>query len=78
MVIKQKQPSMGEAEAGLIGKGVLKICNKFTGENPNRSAISIKLLCNFIEIALRHRRYPVNLQHFSEHLFIGKPVEGYF
>ena len=30
------------------GKGVLKICRKFTGEHPCRSAISIKLLCNFI------------------------------
>ena len=43
---------MGEAEAGLIGKGVLKICNKFTGENPNRSAISIKLLCNKVALQL--------------------------
>ena len=38
----------------LLGKGVLKICSKFTGEYPCRSAISIKLLCNFTEIALRH------------------------
>ena len=37
-----------------LGKGVLKICRKFAGEHPCRSAISIKLLCNFIEIALRH------------------------
>ena len=29
-------------------KGVLKICSRFTGEHPCRSAISIKLLCNFI------------------------------
>ena len=29
-------------------KGVLKICNKFTGEHPCRSAISIKLQGNFI------------------------------
>ena len=27
----------------LLGKGVLKICSKFTGEHPCRSAISIKL-----------------------------------
>ena len=31
-----------------LGKGVLKICSKFTGEHPCRSAILIKLLCNFI------------------------------
>ena len=28
-----------------LEKGVLKICSKFTGEDPCRSAISIKLLC---------------------------------
>ena len=28
-----------------LGKGVLKICSKFTGEHPCRSVISIKLLC---------------------------------
>ena len=44
-----------------LEKGVLKICGKFTAENPYRSAISIKLLCNVIEIALRHACSPVNL-----------------
>ena len=39
------------------------ICSKFTEEHPCRSAISIKLLCNFIEIALRHGCSPVNLLH---------------
>ena len=34
-----------------LGKGVLKICSKFTGEH------------NFIEITLRHRCSPVNLLH---------------
>ena len=29
-----------------FGEGVLKICSKFTGEHPCRSAISIRLLCN--------------------------------
>ena len=27
-----------------LGKGVLKLCSKFTGEHPCQSAISIKLL----------------------------------
>ena len=49
--------------AVFLGKGVLKICNKFTGEYPCRSAISIKLLCNFSEIALQHGCSPVNLLH---------------
>ena len=42
-------------------KSVLKICSRFTGEHPCRSVISIKLLCNFIEITLRHGCSPVNL-----------------
>ena len=33
-----------------LEKGVLKICSKFTGEHPFQSVISIKLLCNFIEL----------------------------
>ena len=35
-----------------LGKGVLKICSKFTGEQPCQSVISIKLLCNFVKITL--------------------------
>ena len=46
-----------------IGKGVLKICNKFTEEHPCQSAISIKFQSTFIEIAPRHRCSPVNLLH---------------
>ena len=45
-----------------LGKGVLKICSKFT-EHPCRSVISIKLLWNFIEVARRHGCSPVNLLH---------------
>ena len=37
--------------------------SKFTGEHPGRSAISIKLLWNFIEIILRHECSPANLLH---------------
>ena len=44
-----------------LGKGVLKICGKFTGEHPCRIVISIKLLCNFIEIELQHGCSPINL-----------------
>ena len=46
-----------------LKKDVLKICSKFAGEHPYRSVISKKLLCNFIEIALRHGCSPVNLLH---------------
>ena len=46
-----------------LGKGVPKICNKFTEEHPCRSTISIKLQSNFIEIPLRHGCSPVNSLH---------------
>ena len=53
-----------------LEKGVLKICGKFTGEHPCRSAISIKLLCNFNEIAFRHGCSPVNLLHIFRKTFL--------
>ena len=46
-----------------LRKGILKICSKFTGEHPCQSGISIKLLCNFIEIAIQHSCSPVHLLH---------------
>ena len=49
-----------------LEKGVLKICSKFTGEHPCRSAISINLLCSFHEIALQHGFSPLNLPLASE------------
>ena len=39
------------------------------GEHPCRSMVSIKLLCNFIEIAVRHGCSPVNLLHIFRTLF---------
>ena len=52
----------GQSEV-FLRKGILEICRKFTGEQPCRSMISIKLFCNFIEIALRLGCSPVNLLH---------------
>ena len=46
-----------------LEEGFLKISRKFTGEHPCRSAISIKLQSNFIEIARMHGSSPVNLLH---------------
>ena len=46
-----------------FGKGVLKICNKFTREHPSRSVISVKLQSNFIEITLWHGCSPINVLH---------------
>ena len=53
------------SQAGILvvflRKGVMKICRKFTGEHPCRNVISIKLLSNFIEIALQYGCPAVNL-----------------
>ena len=43
-----------------LAKCVLKICCKFTAENPCQSVISITLQSNFIEITLRHGCSQVN------------------
>ena len=53
-----------------LGKGVLKTCSKFAGEHQCQSAILIKLLCNFIEITLRHGCSPVNLLHIFRTPFL--------
>ena len=61
-----------------LGKGVLKICNKFTGEHPCRSVISINLLCNLLK---SHFGAGVLLQIcciFSERLFLITPLGGCF
>ena len=51
-----------------LGKVVLKICSKFTGEHPCRSAI--------FEIALRHGCSPVNLLHIFRTTFFKSTSEG--
>ena len=55
-----------------LEKGVLKICSRFAGKHPCRSVILIKLLCNFIEIALRYGCSPVNLLHIFRTPFLKK------
>ena len=45
----------------LLRKGVLKTCSKFIGDHPCQNVISIKLLCNFIEIILWHGWSPINM-----------------
>ena len=61
-------PASSHPEVFLV-KGVLKTCSKFTRDHPHESAISIKVLCNFIEIALWHGCPPVNLLHIFETSF---------
>ena len=69
----QKQPLRG-----VLRKGVLKTCSKFTGEHPCRSVISIKLLCNFFNITLRHGCSPVNLLCVFRVPFSKKASGGLF
>ena len=46
-----------------LGRGILKICCKFTGQHPCRSVNSIKFQINFIEIAFHHWCSTVNMLH---------------
>ena len=55
---KSKPPEL------FLWRSVLKKCSKFTGEQACQSVISIKLLCNFIEIALWHWCSPALLHIF--------------
>ena len=58
-----------------LGKSVWKICSKYTGEHPCRSTISIKLLCNFIEIALQYGCSPINLLYIFRTPFFRNTSE---
>ena len=57
-------------------KGVLKICNKFTGKHLYRGLISITLQSIFIDITLPHRCSPVNLLHIFRTTF-SKNISGW-
>ena len=53
-----------------LGKVVPKICSKLTGEHQSQNVISIKLLCNVIEIRLWNGCSPVNLLHIFRTHFL--------
>ena len=55
---KWKQPSRG-----VLRKRCSENTHQIYRRTPCRSAILIKLLCNFIEITLRHGCSPVNMLH---------------
>ena len=61
-----------------LRKDVLKKCSKFTGENPYRSAISINLRGNSIEIKFRHECSPVNLLYIFKNFLLRIPLDGCF
>ena len=52
-----------------LRKGVLKIYSTFTAKHLCRSAISVTLLCNFIERILLHGCSPANLLHIFRTIF---------
>ena len=57
-----------------LGKGVLKICSKLTGEHPCRGVILIKLQSNCVKIAIQHGCSLVNLLHiFSTTFHLNTP-----
>ena len=58
-----------------LGKGVMKICSKFTGERPCQSMISLKLESNFMEITLRLGCSHVHLRHIFKTPF-PKNISG--
>ena len=57
-----------------LGKDVLQICRNLH----DQSAISVKLLCNFIETTPQHGCSSVNSLIFSEHLLLRTPLKGCF
>ena len=61
-ILLLRTPIRSSPSEVMLWKGVLKICSKFTGEDPCRSKI-LMLQNNFTEITLRHGRSPLNLFH---------------
>ena len=57
-----------------LGKDVLKICSKFSGDHPRQSAITMKLQSSIIEIPLRHRCFP----GYFQNLFLRTLLEYCF
>ena len=77
--IHSQSLSRSSSQEVFLGRRVLNIFSKFTGEHPCRSLISTKLPSNFIEIAFRHRCSPVNLLYiFRRPFFRRSRLEGCF
>ena len=64
-VEKQKQPF----PEVFLGKAILKIYGKFTGEHSCRSVISVSLQTNFIEITFRQGCSRLNLLYIFKTTF---------
>ena len=61
-----------------LGKRVLKIWIKCTGKRSCQSVISLKLLCNFIEITFWHGCSPINLLHIYRTSFYKNGYGGLY
>ena len=46
-----------------VKRAFLQICSKFTGEDPCRRVISIKLVCNFTKLTFLNGCFPVYMLH---------------
>ena len=68
--------ALKQLSRGVLSKSCSENMLKFTGEHSCRSVISIKLLCNFIEIALWHGCSPVNLLNIFRTTF-SKNTSGW-
>ena len=68
--------SEGSRPEMFLGKGVLKICHKFTRKHPYRSAISKKLQSDFIKVTLQHGCSLVNLLNIFRTSFYKNTYEG--
>ena len=67
----QKQPLRG-----VLMKRCSENMQQIYRRTPMPSAISIKLLCNFMEITLRHGCSPVNFLHIFRKPFLKNTSEG--
>ena len=61
-----------------LGKGVLKICSKFTREHPWWNAILIKMQGKIFKMTLRHECSPLNLLYIFRTSFLKNISGGCF
>ena len=77
-VILQSKPSkdIGSPPEVFLGKDVLEICSKFTGEHPCRSVMSMIWKWTLLRHIYRHGCSPVNLLHIFRALFLEDTFGG--
>ena len=63
---------------GVLSERCSEIWSIFTGEHARSSVVSINLLCNFIEITLGHRCFPVDFLYHIRILLLRTPLDDCF